>query len=107
VEGCTCTPRRRAKSYGKLSRCKARRSVHLENSGSFIHALALAENVRRMFHRWLSAARSARHRRMILQGKEDEIKAARLAVSWDRWRERFVNEKLRPIVSLPIFHQRL
>lgn len=59
-----------------------------------------AENIRRMFHRWLSAARSARHRRMILQQKEDEMKAACVAVAWDRWRERFVNEKLRPIVSL-------
>jgi len=52
-----------------------------------------------MFYRWLSAARSARHRRLILQRKEDELKAACIAAAWDKWRERFVNEKLRSIVS--------
>lgn len=53
-----------------------------------------------MFYRWLSAARSANRRRLTLQRKEKEMKAACVAVTWDRWRERFVNEKLRLIVSL-------
>jgi hypothetical protein len=61
----------------------------------------IAENIRRMFYRWLSAARSARHRRMTLQRKEDKMKAACVAITWDRWRERFVEEKLRLIVNLP------
>jgi hypothetical protein len=70
------------------------------NFGSFNRPLVLAENIRRMFYRWLSAARSARHRRMTLQRKEDEMKGTCVAIAWDRWRERFVAEKLRPIVSL-------
>jgi protein SFI1 len=53
-----------------------------------------------MFYRWLSAARSARHRRITLQGKEDQMKAACIAVTWNKWRERFVDEKLRPVVSI-------
>lgn len=40
-----------------------------------------------------------RHRRLTLQRKEDEMKAATVAAAWNKWRERFVDEKLRPIVS--------
>jgi protein SFI1 len=54
-----------------------------------------------MFYRWLSATRSARHRRVTLQRKEDQMNAACVAIAWDKWRERFVDEKLRPIVSPP------
>lgn len=61
------------------------------------------ENIRRLFHRWLTAARSARHRRLTLQRKEDEMKAACLETAWNKWRERFVDEKLRPIVCLSFF----
>jgi hypothetical protein len=59
-----------------------------------------AENIRRMFHRWLSATRVARRRRVTLQRKEGEIKRATLAVAWDEWRDRFNDEKLRPLVCL-------
>lgn len=52
-----------------------------------------------MFHRWLSATRSARRRRLTLQRKETELKAATIEVAWDKWRERYINEKLRPIAS--------
>lgn len=62
------------------------------------------ENVRRLFYRWLSAARSVRHRRVTLQRKEDELKASATAATWNKWRERFVDEKLRPIVSFLSFH---
>ncbi|KII88582.1 hypothetical protein PLICRDRAFT_698940 [Plicaturopsis crispa FD-325 SS-3] len=55
------------------------------------------ENIRRMFHRWLTAARSARHRRLTLQRKEDELRLSLIAVTWDKWRDRFNDEKLRPI----------
>lgn len=55
------------------------------------------ETIRRTFHKWLAAARASRHRRKVLQEKEAEIKRASLAAAWDKWRERFKDERLRPI----------
>ncbi|EGO20886.1 hypothetical protein SERLADRAFT_452027 [Serpula lacrymans var. lacrymans S7.9] len=55
------------------------------------------ENIRRMFNRWLNASRSSRYRRQTLQQKEDDMKRAAIAVSWDKWRGRFKDERLRPI----------
>ena len=57
------------------------------------------ENMRRMFYRWLTAARKARHRRLYLQQKEDELKSTVIAAAWDKWRERFLDIRLQPIVS--------
>lgn len=57
------------------------------------------ENIRRMFYRWLTVARAVRHRRITLQRKEDEMNFSTLSVVWDKWRDRFVDEKLRPIVG--------
>jgi len=52
-----------------------------------------------MFHRWLTAARARRHKRSILREKELELDRANVQVAWDRWRERYMDEKLRPLVS--------
>jgi protein SFI1 len=52
-----------------------------------------------MFHHWLSSTRNSRRRRVTLRQKEDVMKRACIAVAWDKWRDRFTNEKLRPIVS--------
>jgi len=52
-----------------------------------------------MFHQWLAASRASRHRRIALQQKEDEVTRGRMAVAWDKWRDRFNDVKLRPIVS--------
>jgi hypothetical protein len=60
------------------------------------------ENIRRMFHHWLTAARTSRRRRITLQQGEDEVKRWRLADAWDKWRDRFNNEKLRPIVRASV-----
>jgi len=57
------------------------------------------ENMRRMFYRWLAAARKARHRRMYLQQKEDELKSTVLAATWDKWRERFLDIRLQPVAD--------
>lgn len=57
-----------------------------------------SENIRKLFYRWLSAARSSRHRSLVLQKKEDEMKFTAVAIAWDRWRERFKDERLRPLV---------
>lgn len=51
-----------------------------------------------MFYRWLAAARKARHRRLYLQQKEDELKSTVLAAAWDKWRERFLDIRLQPVV---------
>jgi protein SFI1 len=58
------------------------------------------ENLRRIFYRWLSAARASRHRRVTLQQKEAELKHGWLEAAWDKWRDRYLHEKLRPLVSV-------
>ncbi|KAG2078128.1 hypothetical protein BDR04DRAFT_449557 [Suillus decipiens] len=57
-----------------------------------------AESVRRMFHRWLMTARARRHKRITLREKELEFDRANVQVAWNRWREQFMNEKLRPLL---------
>ncbi|KAJ7470710.1 Sfi1 spindle body protein-domain-containing protein [Mycena latifolia] len=55
------------------------------------------ENIRKIFHRWLSAARTIRHRRLTLERKEAEIKFGLISVAWDKWRDRFKHQRLQPI----------
>jgi protein SFI1 len=62
--------------------------------------ILFAENIRRVFHKWLTLARTTRQRRITLQQKEDEIKFSIISSAWDRWRDRFCDRRLRPIVSL-------
>ncbi|OCH95505.1 hypothetical protein OBBRIDRAFT_816423 [Obba rivulosa] len=57
------------------------------------------ENMRKMFYRWLTAARKARHRRLLLQHKEEEIKFQLISVAWDKWRERFLDLRLQPVAD--------
>jgi len=52
-----------------------------------------------MFHRWLTAARARRHKRITLRERELEFDQASVQVAWNRWRERYMDEKLRPLVS--------
>ncbi|KAH7929761.1 hypothetical protein BV22DRAFT_1080370 [Leucogyrophana mollusca] len=56
-----------------------------------------SENIRRMFHRWLAAARARRHKRVTLREKELQFDRASVTAAWDKWRDRFMHEKLRPI----------
>ncbi|KAJ7709958.1 hypothetical protein B0H17DRAFT_1155780 [Mycena rosella] len=55
------------------------------------------ENIRKIFHRWLSAARIIRHRRLTLERKEAELKFGLISVAWDKWRDRFKHQRLQPI----------
>ncbi|KAG5353970.1 hypothetical protein C0989_011458 [Termitomyces sp. Mn162] len=55
------------------------------------------DNMRRVFTRWLGLARINRHRRITLKEKEDEFKISVVACFWDKWRDRFSAERLRPI----------
>ncbi|KAI0374779.1 hypothetical protein BV20DRAFT_1010391 [Pilatotrama ljubarskyi] len=65
------------------------------------------ENMRKMFYRWLAAARKARHRRLYLQAKEEEFKLTVVAAAWDKWRERFQDIRLQPMADAFIKqHQR-
>ncbi|KAH9951317.1 Sfi1 spindle body protein-domain-containing protein [Amylocystis lapponica] len=57
------------------------------------------ENVRRVFYRWLNAARKARHQRLYLQQKEEEMQLTVIAAAWDKWRERFQDLRLQPIAD--------
>ncbi|KAI0064613.1 hypothetical protein BV25DRAFT_1852514 [Artomyces pyxidatus] len=55
------------------------------------------ESMRRMFYKWLTAARSARHRRMTLLAKEEEMRRFYLIATWDKWRGRLQAERLLPL----------
>ncbi|KAI0670486.1 Sfi1 spindle body protein-domain-containing protein [Trametes maxima] len=57
------------------------------------------ENMRKMFYRWLAAARKARHRRLSLQAREDEFKLTVVSAVWDKWRERFQDIRLQPMAD--------
>jgi protein SFI1 len=54
--------------------------------------------MRKMFTKWLGAARAVRHRRVTLQQCEEEMKRTRLLILWDKWRERYQDIQLRPLV---------
>ncbi|KAI0302238.1 Sfi1 spindle body protein-domain-containing protein [Russula brevipes] len=55
------------------------------------------ENMRRMFYKWLTAARKVRHKRVTLQEREQEFQKIRQEAAWDKWRGRFQEEKLLPL----------
>jgi protein SFI1 len=62
--------------------------------------------MRRMFYKWLAAARKVRNRRAILQERECEMQRIQLETAWDRWRGRFQAEKLLPLVSDMLYRKR-
>ncbi|KAF9264836.1 hypothetical protein L218DRAFT_925468 [Marasmius fiardii PR-910] len=55
------------------------------------------EMFKRIFYHWLAAARTRRHRRLILQEKEEERRIAVLTASWEQWRERYMEARLQPM----------
>jgi hypothetical protein len=66
----------------------------------FLHTKhRLAENMRRMFYKWLATARKLRHKRVTLQERETEMRKIQLEAAWDKWRGRFQAERLLPLVS--------
>ncbi len=60
----------------------------------------LTENMRRMFYKWLAAARKVKHKRVTLQEREYEMQKIRLENAWDKWRGRFQEENLLPLVGV-------
>ncbi|KIK59731.1 hypothetical protein GYMLUDRAFT_74171 [Collybiopsis luxurians FD-317 M1] len=75
------------------------RARHLEELGLMqsYQDIRKEENIRRIFAKWLATTRAARHRRIVLEQREEEIKIMTIAVAWDKWRERFQEERLRPM----------
>lgn len=67
-------------------------------------SISISENARKFFNKWLLVARTARHRRGVLQQKEEEVKLRTIEIGWDRWRERFQEERLKPLVSLILWN---
>ena len=60
----------------------------------------ISDNMRKFFIRWLTAARKARHRRLQLQEREEEFKLMTNAAAFDKWRERYMDIRLQPLVRL-------
>src|SRR5712671_2516311 len=54
--------------------------------------------MRRMFYKWLAGARKVKHKRVLLQEKEQEMQKIQLEIAWDKWRGRFQEERLLPLV---------
>jgi len=62
------------------------------------HLLLKREDIlRRAFHRWLAAKRAREHRRQTYQRKEALLRRTIIITAWERWRERFMEEKLQPL----------
>jgi hypothetical protein len=55
--------------------------------------------MRRMFYKWLAATRKVRHKRVILQEREYDMQKIQLEAAWDKWRGRFQEERLLPLVG--------
>ena len=79
--------------------------VKREGTTTFAYAGGLrfsyffAENMRRMYYKWLAATRKVRHKRVILQEREYEMQKIQLEAAWDKWRGRFQEERLLPLVG--------
>lgn len=91
--------RRGTESHGKLPGRQTRRSIADAHEIQLVLTHLPIENMRKMFYRWLTAARKVRHRRLLLQQREDELKLTAITAAWDKWRERYLDIRLHPIVS--------
>ncbi|KAJ3521872.1 hypothetical protein NMY22_g12132 [Coprinellus aureogranulatus] len=74
---------------------KSRHEQHIEAQNlleSFTY-LQQKDHLRRLFYRWLSAARLSRHRKIVLRRKEDEVRLQVMEAVWDRWREKTLRSR--------------
>ncbi|CAA7271758.1 unnamed protein product [Cyclocybe aegerita] len=53
--------------------------------------------LRRTFYRWMASKRLAEHRRVTHQRKEAHLRQVAIVTAWDKWRERFKEERLLPL----------
>ncbi|KAF7294982.1 CTLH domain-containing protein [Mycena indigotica] len=90
-------------SYGIVKREGESPVVGVSNACLTRHT----ENLRKYFHRWLSAARTTARRRVTLERKEAEMHFSVKSVAWDKWRYRFKQQRLQPLEDAMILqHQR-
>ena len=54
--------------------------------------------LRRIFQRWLTVKRAVEHRRINHERKEAHLRQVAITSAWERWRERYKEKKLRPLV---------
>ncbi|KAE9406353.1 hypothetical protein BT96DRAFT_987496 [Gymnopus androsaceus JB14] len=89
-----------------FKRWKKVRARHVEELGLMqsYQDIKREDNVRKIFHKWLTATRTVRLRCNVLEQKEQQIKREAIIMAWDRWRtllemkrERFQDERLRPL----------
>jgi hypothetical protein len=85
-------------SFKKWKNIHARHAESISLLDSYLD-VKREETARKVFHKWLNAARGARHLKAVLEEKEQEMRLAQLAVAWDQWRGRFKDTRLQPIVS--------
>ncbi|KAK7043628.1 hypothetical protein VNI00_008239 [Paramarasmius palmivorus] len=83
-------------AFNKWKRVYARHEEELSLMQSY-QDIKREEKFKRIFYRWLAAARAARHRRLALQEKEEERRIATLTLFWDTWRERYKAARLQPL----------
>ncbi|KAK7466966.1 hypothetical protein VKT23_004030 [Stygiomarasmius scandens] len=83
-------------AFSKWKRVRSRHMEELSLMESY-QEVRRQEHVRRLFHHWLSTARTSRNRRITLATREEEMKLRTIAAAWDKWRERFKDERLRPL----------
>ncbi|TBU50663.1 hypothetical protein BD309DRAFT_944429 [Dichomitus squalens] len=76
-----------------------RRHVHELSLMESYQDVKRADNMRKFFIRWLTAARKARHRRLQLQEREEEFKLMTVASTFDKWRERYMDIRLQPLAE--------
>jgi len=55
-----------------------------------------SENMRRMFHHWLSASRARLHKRETIAKSKEEMRRRKITAAWDMWQDRFRDQKLKP-----------
>lgn len=63
-----------------------------------IYLQMMLETIRRSFHRWLTATRTARYRRLALQQCEEQLRQKLLQLAWGKWREHARAIFLKPLV---------
>lgn len=60
------------------------------------------DTLRRLFIKWLTAARKSKTRRTRLAEREDELRLDILAAVWEAWRDRFRENQLRDLASFAL-----
>ncbi|KAF9532236.1 Sfi1 spindle body protein-domain-containing protein [Crepidotus variabilis] len=82
-----------------LMKWRSSRQRHLDELSLLENYLLVKreDSLRRAFQRWLTAKRASEHRRLTHQKKEAQLRQVLIVSAWDKWREKFREERLRPL----------